>query len=135
MLPSSRKRQQLVALETCPRFLLSTPGEDCLSVPRPVHCREPQSGFFVRPSSSRSQQAINKGGDSPTNSRLAQAGIQRPIRIFLADRVLKPLRGGRTGQEWIADQFGPIRVVAVKIGVYAIEDGQGLPPQSERRAV
>ena len=31
------------------------------------------------------------------------------------------------GQEWIVDQFGPIRVVAVKIGVYAIEDGQGLP--------
>jgi hypothetical protein len=31
------------------------------------------------------------------------------------------------GQEWIVDQFGSIRVVAVKIGVYAIEDGQGLP--------
>jgi hypothetical protein len=36
------------------------------------------------------------------------------------------------GQEWIADQFGLIRVVAVKIGGYAIEDGQGLPAQSER---
>jgi hypothetical protein len=31
------------------------------------------------------------------------------------------------GREWIADQFGPIGDVAVKIGVYAIEDGQGLP--------
>jgi hypothetical protein len=30
------------------------------------------------------------------------------------------------GQEWIADQFGPIPVVAVNIGVYAIEDGRGL---------
>jgi hypothetical protein len=30
------------------------------------------------------------------------------------------------GQEWIADQFGPIRGVAVTIGVYAIEEGQGL---------
>ncbi len=28
-------------------------------------------------------------------------------------------------QEWIADQLGAIRVVAVKVGVYAIEDGQG----------
>ena len=45
----------------------------------------------------------------------------------LADRSVEPLRGARMGQEWIADQFGLIRVVAVKIGGYAIEDGQGLP--------
>jgi hypothetical protein len=31
------------------------------------------------------------------------------------------------GPEWNVDQFGPTRVVAVKIGIHAIEDGQGLP--------
>ena len=52
--------------------------------------------------------------------------------MFFEDRSVETLRGGRMGQEWIADQFGPIRGVAVTIGVYAIEDGQG--PSGAQRA-